>query len=103
MKLRHAAALALAAWLLLLSQLRAAGGAVAVPGTADVKPPGWLLLQPPLCPLPIPSGSPPGVQTFGPDTTAPLLRWKIVKTFPTEKECHAQAGNTWVELSSSPG
>jgi hypothetical protein len=93
------------AWLLLPSLCRAqvrTSGPIAAPGTAGVEP-RWLLMEPPLRPLPIPPGSPPGVQTLGPDTTASLSRWKIVKTFPTERKCHAQAGNTWVKAPASPG
>ena len=31
------------------------------------------------------------------NTDAPLSQWKVVKTLSTEKECRAQAGNTWAE------
>jgi hypothetical protein len=45
MKPRHAAALALVAWVMMPLPLRAAGGPIAVPGTADVQK-SWYLMSP---------------------------------------------------------
>jgi hypothetical protein len=76
MKLRHAAALAVIVWLMMPLPLRAAGGPIAVPGTADVET-GWYLMK-----------SPP-IAEIAP---APILvnkHWEIVGTFATQKECEA--------------
>jgi hypothetical protein len=90
MKLRHAAALALVSWYLMLPlQGRSAGGCdhagdptdpvecdgAAVPGTL------WYLMSPPL--VPITSG------WSHTDSTAPLSRWTIDSTYPTKEECDA--------------
>jgi hypothetical protein len=84
---RHAAALALVAWLMMAPPLRAAGGCdhagdptapvecdgVAVPGTL------WYLMSPPLVPLTS------AMSHSDPD--APLSRWTIDGTYPTKQEC----------------
>jgi hypothetical protein len=103
-KFSHAAALVLVGWYLMEPPpLHVAGGPVAVPGTADVEP-GWFLMQPPNRALPAPPGSPRGMHTLAADLTAPFSRWALIKTFPTEKECRARAGNTWVEAQDrGPG
>lgn len=86
--MKHAAALALVAWLLLPLPGRAAGGAsdqagdplvpresdgVAVPGTL------WYLMRPPFAP------SLSAMSHTDPD--APLSRWVIDGTYPTKQEC----------------
>lgn len=87
----HTAALALVVWLMMPLPLAAAGPA-AVPGAADVLPaPAWDLLLPPLRPLFGPA--PPGDRPVETDLKAPLSRWIIIKTFPTEKKCREQASD----------
>lgn len=47
----------------------------------------WYLMQPPLPHL--------DAHAFHAEPAAPLARWIIVETFPTQKECEARRGNPW--------
>jgi hypothetical protein len=49
---------------------------------------GWYLIRPPIRPVEktlLGMPTPIGIE----DVKAPLLQWKVVETFPTEKECEA--------------
>jgi hypothetical protein len=88
------------AWLLLPLPL-AAQGPIAVPGTADVGPAQtWELLLPPPRPLSpsekiaLQMGAGVAGET---DLKAPLSQWTIIKTFPSEKKCHAGASDALQE------
>jgi len=81
--------------------LCAADGSIAVPGTADVEAGPWYLLLPPDHPLIVPV--PPEGTTGVTDLTAPFSQWTMIKTFPTEKECHAQANDALAEYRFEKG
>jgi hypothetical protein len=84
-------------WLFLSSPLRAAGGPIAVPGTADVET--WYLMRPATpviryhsrpnsfsCPedwIALAVGS-------GPLPAQPLPGWMIAETFASQQECETQ-------------
>jgi hypothetical protein len=51
----------------------------------------WYLITPPI----------PAAQAIHRDTAAPLSRWRVVKTFPTEKECDAHRGRKWERCVSA--
>lgn len=81
--------------------LRAAGGAIAVPGTADVVPgtadidASWRLMTAPYSYGPRKAPKPTSLQRPFPkvihqDTGAPLSRWMVGPAFPTREECEAQ-------------
>ena len=83
MNLRHAAALALVGWYLMVPLPLRADGPIAVPGTADVETGLWYLMIAPTndsaptcndCAVPF-------------DLTRPLTDWRIQQAFPTEHEC----------------
>jgi hypothetical protein len=87
MKLRHVAALALIAWLIMPLPLRAAGGPIAVPGTADVET--WYLMELHVTKVihQNPQHSFPKddwmVIAVGHGPLPPLSHWVITKAFPT--------------------
>lgn len=99
-KTLHTASLALVAWLMTAPPLRAAGGAIAVPGTPDV--PGtadveasWRLMTAPYSYGPRDARKVTSLQRSFPevirqDATAPLSRWLVGPAFPTREECEAQ-------------
>src|SRR5712691_4405557 len=100
----HTASLALLAWLMTAPPVRAAGGAIAVPGTADVVPgtadveASWRLMTAPYSYGPRKAPKPTmargyvlsSPQIILQDTTAPLSRWLVGPAFPTREECEAQ-------------
>jgi hypothetical protein len=47
----------------------------------------WYLMRPPLPHL--------NAHANQTDTAAPLSRWMVVRTFPTQKECEAHRANPW--------
>jgi hypothetical protein len=98
MNLGHTAALALVVWCLTMPSALRADGSIAVPGTADVETGTWELLQPPSYPLVVPV--PPGGTPSATDFAAFYSQWTRIKTFPTEKECHAQANDALAEYQS---
>jgi hypothetical protein len=81
---RHAAALALVGWYLMMLSACYADDSIAAPGTAEVKA-GWYLMTAPI--VPVTSGM--GVE----DSSAPIRFWIKVRTFPTKKECDAHRTN----------
>jgi hypothetical protein len=93
-KPRHAAVLALIAWLMMPPPLRAAGGPIAVPGTADVET--WYLMEPAAKLIPYrhcPScfhGEAARTLVNKPLPAQPLPGWMITKVFPTRPECEAE-------------
>ena len=86
MKGRHAAALALVAWLMMPLPLRAASGPIAVSRTADVQK-SWYLMSP----FPM---RPQQFRGIVVSPNAPLVHWKIVATFPTQQAYEAQLDTT---------
>src|SRR4030081_1639647 len=98
----HTASLALLAWLMTAPPVRAAGGAIAVPGIADV--PGtadveasWHLMTAPYSygphsPTKATSLQRPFPEVIHQDTGAPLSRWMVGPAFPTREECEASRG-----------
>jgi hypothetical protein len=93
MKPRHAAALALVGWFITPMPLRAAGGPIAVPGTADVET--WYLMRPATPVMRYRSRSNSSEDWIavavgsGPLPAQPLPGWVIVTTFPSQQECEA--------------
>jgi hypothetical protein len=92
MKLLRTAALALVAWLMMPPLLRAAGGAIVVPGTADVET--WYLMAPA---IPVAPYNPRGFHDdmartlmYGPLPAQPLRGWTIAETLPSLSECEVQ-------------
>jgi len=47
----------------------------------------WYLMRPPLPHL--------NAHAIHTDTAAPVSRWIVVRTFPTQKECEAHRSNPW--------
>jgi hypothetical protein len=54
---------------------------------------GWYLMQPPLPHL--------NTHAVHKDTAAALRGWKMVRSFPTQKECEARRANPWERCVAS--
>jgi hypothetical protein len=62
--------------------------------TAALALTGWFLMRPPL-----PHLNAHAIRRVNP--AAPMARWTIVRTFPTQKECDAHRGDPWERCIAS--